>query len=89
MALKIRNAEIERLARDIATMTGDSTTGAIRQALRERKARLLLAQGGRERGDRMMAVLQQVWPLLPTGVGGSHLTREQEDETLGFGSDGV
>ena len=89
MALNIKDTETERLAREVAMLTGDSKTGAIRQALRERKSRLLLAQGGRDRGDRMMAVLEQVWPLLPVGVRGSALSREEEDAILGYGPEGA
>lgn len=58
-------------------------------ALRERKARLQLAQGGGGRGQRVLAVLEgQIWPSLPKGVRGSTITCEQEDQILGFGPDG-
>ena len=67
-----------------------SKTGAVRVALRERKARLLIAKGGGSRSARMLAVLEgQVWPRLPADVRGSTITREQEDAILGFGPDGV
>lgn len=42
MALNIKDAETERLASEIAALTGESKTGAVRQALSERKQRLLL-----------------------------------------------
>lgn len=90
MALNIKDPETERLAAEIAQLTGDTKTGAIRVALRERKARIVLAQGGKGRGERVMEVLQQrVWPQLPAGVRGSTLTREQEDAILGYGTDGA
>ena len=38
MAINIRNREAERLARQLAEVTGDSITGAIVAALRERLA---------------------------------------------------
>jgi antitoxin VapB len=40
MTLSIRDLETERLAAEVAAMTGDSKTGAVRQALRERRERL-------------------------------------------------
>jgi antitoxin VapB len=40
MALSIRDLETERLAGEVATMTGDSKTGAVRQALRAQRERL-------------------------------------------------
>jgi antitoxin VapB len=89
MALNIKDPETERLAAEVAELTGDSKTGAVRTALRERRARLLLARAGGSRGQRMMAVLEgSIWPALPAGVRGSLVTREQEDAILGYGPDG-
>lgn len=90
MALNIKDAETERLASEIAALTGESKTGAVRKALSERKQRLLLARTGTARGDRMVSVLEQrLWPRLPTGVRGSELSKEQEEAILGFGAKGV
>lgn len=90
MALNIKDAETERLATEVAALTGDTKTGAVRVALRERKARIVLAQSGGSRGERLMRVLQErVWPQLPDGVRGISLTREQEDAILGYGPDGT
>ena len=90
MALNIKDAETERLAGEVAALTGESKTAAIRQALRERKQRLLLAQSGRARGERMIDVLQRrFWPGLPTGVRGSTLTTSETESILGFGPEGV
>jgi antitoxin VapB len=90
MALNIKDPETERLAAEVAAMTGDSKTGAIRAALRERRARLVLAQGGATRSARVMEVLEQrVWPGLPVGVRGIAVTKEEEEAILGFGPDGA
>ena len=90
MALNIKDPETERLAAEVAALTGDSKTGAVRGALRERKRRLLLAQSGVARGDRMVAVLERrLWPGLPAGVRGSALSKEQEEAILGFGPGGA
>lgn len=40
MALNIKNAEVERLAHELAAATGESLTAAVRMALRERLAAL-------------------------------------------------
>lgn len=40
MALNIKNSEAERLAHEVAALTGESLTGAIAVALRERLERL-------------------------------------------------
>lgn len=90
MALNIKDPETERLATEVAALTGESKTRAIRQALRERRQRILLAQSGRGRGDRMVNLLEQAfWPQLPAGVRGSVLSKEQEEAILGFSPDGV
>lgn len=90
MPLNIKDPETERLAAEVAILAGESKTGAIRQALRERRQRLLYTRGGPERGDRMVDMLERtVWPRLRDGVRGSVLTKEQEEEILGFGPDGV
>ena len=90
MALNIKDPETERLAGEVADLTGESKTGAVRTALRERRARLLLARSGGGRGQRMLAVLEgRVWPALPAGVRGSVVTREHEDAILGYGPTGT
>jgi len=89
MALNIKDPETERLADEVAKLAGETKTGAIRQALRERKRRLELERGG-GRGDRLIAYLErEVWPKLPPGVRGRGISKEEEEETLGFGPDGV
>jgi len=90
MALNIKDPETERLAGEVAALAGESKTGAVREALRERRARLLLAQGGPGRGDRMVALLERrFWPSLPEGVRGSTISKEDEEQILGFGPEGV
>jgi antitoxin VapB len=90
MALNIKDAETERLAREVADLTGESKTGAIRQALRERKERLILSRGRSNRAQRLQAWLEdEVWPKLPPGVRGKPLTKDEEADLLGYGPDGV
>jgi len=90
MALNIKDPEAERLASEIAALTGESKTGAVRQALTERKQRLLLARSGMARGDRMVSLLERrLWPRLPAGVRRSSLSKEQEEAILGYGQEGA
>lgn len=89
MALNIKDPQTERLAAEVAAMTGESKTGAIRQALRERRDRLLLGQAG-DRYQRMVEALERdVWSRLPPGVRGVPISQEEQDEILGYGPDGV
>jgi antitoxin VapB len=90
MALNIKDPETEQLAADVASLAGESKTAAIRQALRERRQRLLLARDGRGRGDRMVDVLEaSLWPKLPAGVRSTPVARAQREAILGYGPEGV
>jgi antitoxin VapB len=90
VALNIKDPETERLAAEVAELAGESKTGAVREALRERKERLLLGRDGRTRSQRIEALLaRDFWPTLPPGVLGSTITKEEREEILGYGPDGV
>ena len=89
MALNIKNVEVERLAAEVARLTGESKTEAIRRALDERKRRLK----GSTVADRRTRVIKflerKVWPTIPKNQLGLRLTREEEDAILGYGPAGV
>lgn len=59
MALNIKNGEAEHLARQLAAVTGESLTGAVISALRERLARVSAtgaAAAQSERAGRLRAI---------------------------------
>lgn len=89
MALNIKNSTVERLAVEVAQLTGETKTEAIRKALEDRKRRLVAAPAG----DRKAAVLaflkKRVWTGVPKEERGRVLTRAEEDAILGYGPDGV
>ena len=89
MALNIKNPQVERLAADVAALTGESKTEAIRKALEERKNRLSLggAQSQRERLQRFLE--EEVWPTIPESVFGQGVSQEEQDDILGYGPEGV
>lgn len=90
MALNIKNAEAEALATEVAHLTGETKTAAITTALKERRQRLLLAGQGIKRGQLLEQLLaERVWPHAPAGVLGKPLTKEEEEEILGFGPSGA
>ena len=51
MVLNLRSAEAERLAARLAKLTGETKTGAVTKALRDRLARLQRERGGRRLAD--------------------------------------
>jgi len=90
MPLNIKNREVEALAAEVARMTGETKTEAVRQALVERKARLGLRIDPGDRLGRARRFLQrEVWPLIPASERGRRLSVEEEDALLGFGPHGV
>ncbi len=90
MALNIKNLEVERLASDIARLAHETKTEAIRRALLERKARLQARGAGRNSRRGLREYLQRnVWPLIPPAQLGRVLTRDEEEEILGYGPEGV
>lgn len=89
MALNIKNAEVERLAAEIARLTGESKTEAIRRALDERRRRLKGPLVVDRRARLLEWLEKRVWARLPEGQRGRRLTREEEDDILGYGPEGV
>ncbi|MGH2562667.1 MAG: type II toxin-antitoxin system VapB family antitoxin [Thermomicrobiales bacterium] len=55
MGLNIKNAETQRLARELATLTGESMTAAVTEAVRERIDRVRREQGD-GLADRLLAI---------------------------------
>ena len=88
MALNIKNAEVERLARDLARLEGTSKTEAIRQALLERKERAAALSPAGSREARLRGFLElSVWPTIPAGAS-RRWSRDEEDALLGYGESG-
>jgi antitoxin VapB len=90
MPLNIKNPSVERLADEVARLTGESKTEAIRKALEERRVRLGFRITGQRREERLRRLLEQeIWPIVPKDQLGRRLSRAEEEEILGYGSEGV
>ena len=89
MALNLKNNAVERLATEVARLTGETKTEAIRRALEERRRRLRGPSVGERRARVLRFLETKVWPTIPAAELGRRLTRAEEDEILGFGPDGV
>ena len=90
MALNIKNAAVEQLADEVARMTGESKTEAIRQALVERRERLRYRLATPDRRRRVMDFLErEVWPRIPPHELGRPLSKREREDILGYGPDGV
>lgn len=90
MALNIKDDATQRLAAELAEVTGETKTAAVKAALEERRARLARDVGARDRHDRLRRVLtEEIWPQLPAGVRGRPVSREERERFLGYGPEGV
>lgn len=90
VALNIKNREVEQLASEVARMTGETKTEAIRRALAERRARLRMRVTGDERAARIRRFLElEVWPRIPADQLGRAPDRGERERLLGYGEDGV
>lgn len=89
MALNLKNVDVERLAAQLARLTGESKTEAIRRALEERLQRLKGPPTAGRRARALAFLRTQVWPTVPANQRGRRLSREEEDEILGYSSEGA
>ncbi len=79
MALNIKDPITDRLARDLAALTGESITDATRRALEER-LRVL------RRSERSAPDLSDI---ISRGRARAVLDRRSDDAILGYGDDGL
>jgi antitoxin VapB len=91
MALNIKNEETEKLAAEVASMTGETKTSAVRQALLERRDRLALqsAHGRPEPGSFLRFLETEIWPQIPDALlDKPPMTKAEREEILGIGPEG-
>ena len=61
MALSIKTEEADRLARELAGLTGETMTAAVTEALRERLARVRERRAaGPDRGERLLGFAEEI-----------------------------
>lgn len=90
MALTIKNVEVERLTEQIARLTGETKTEAVRRALDERYTRLRTRLADARRGERLLRFLEtEVWPRVPEDQIGRMPSKAEREEILGYGTEGV
>ena len=90
MALNIKNETVERLVTEVARLTGETKTEAVRRALEERKARLAFRITENDRGARIRRFLEnEVWSQIPEQELGRPLTKDEKEKILGYGPEGV
>ena len=91
MALNIKDPETEKLAAEVAALAQETKTGAVRQALRERRDRLRLQSSGKEKPYREMRhwLETEIWPQIPDHLlDRPPMTKAEIEEILGLGPEG-
>lgn len=90
MALNIKNEEVEKLVDEVSRATGETKTEAVRKALLERKRRLSFRLGRRDRREEIFRFLErEIWSRIPQEQLGKAPTKEEVEEILGMGPEGV
>lgn len=90
MALNIKDPEAQRLAAEVAVLTGTTKTAAVRDSLHERLRALHASAAARPRADRLERFLRdEAWPQIPVEVLGHVPTKQEREEILGYGPAGV
>jgi antitoxin VapB len=86
MTININNMSVEDLLDEITQITGESRAEAVRKALEERRQRLT-RQTATTRGEvALLSFLQEEgWPQIPSVHLGVRLTKEEEEQILGYG----
>jgi antitoxin VapB len=90
MAMNIKNDKVERLAEELAEMTGESKTATILRALEERRERVVLRATGKHQLARALDFLErEIWPNIPPRLLGRRVTKTERERILGYGKGGV
>ncbi|HYU26621.1 MAG TPA: type II toxin-antitoxin system VapB family antitoxin [Thermoanaerobaculia bacterium] len=90
MAMNIKNEKVERLAEELAHITGESKTTTILRALEERKERIAMGPTGRRRLAQALDFLErEIWPNIPRKLLGRRVTKRERERILGYGKGGV
>ena len=89
VALNIKDQETEQLAAEVAELTGESKTDAVREALKERRDRLALQKGGstgKKKRDTLHFLETEIWPQIPEEeLDKPPMTKAERAELLGYG----
>jgi antitoxin VapB len=92
MALNFKDKETEKLAAEIATLTGESEEEVMRQSLRERRDRIEpradVKRKPKSKEEMLHFMETEIWPLIPEDqLGRPPMTKTERAKLLGYGPD--
>lgn len=81
-----KDTETEKLAAEVAEMTGQTKEAAVREALQEKKERLeMRSNSKKEKRDLREFFETEIWPLIPEEERGQPpMSRKEVEELLGY-----
>ena len=89
MDFHIEDTETEKLAAEVAEMTGGTKTEAVREALREKKRRLEMRSSEKPKRDLLEFFEAEIWPLFPEeALGQPPMSKAAEERLLGYDEEG-
>ena len=77
MALNIKKPEIERLASEVAKPAKETKTFEVRNGRASKRKRI------------ETLLRDRIWPSIPADVLGTSISKEDEEQILGYGANGV
>lgn len=90
MAMNIKNERVERLAEELANITGESKTAVILRSLEERRSRIDSGTLGKRRMAQVLDFLErEIWPSVPRKLLGRPVTKKERERILGYERNGV
>jgi antitoxin VapB len=90
MAMNIKNLKVERLAEELAGLTGESKTATVLRALEERLERIAREPSGKPRLAQVLDFLEkEIWPNIPRKQLGRGITKGERERILGYGKGGM
>jgi len=91
MDFHIEDTETEKLATEVAEMTGETKEVAVREALREKKERLEMRSESEEQRRKGLREFMEteIWPHVPGELlDRKPMSKAEVEDILGFGSGG-
>ncbi len=83
MAMNIKNEKVERLAAELANITGESKTAVILHALEERRKRIASGPSGKRRMAQALDFLErEIWSSVPKKMLGRPVTKSERERIL-------
>lgn len=88
--MNIKDDKVERLAEELAHLTGETKNAVILRALEEHRERIAAAPSNKRRLSQVLDFLEnEIWPTIPKKLLGRPILKKERERILGYGKGGV